>query len=512
LAGIGSLFKWKKDFMKMKKMILLIPAIVVSLMIMHARVLLAETERDPDIDIRMRFAIVEGNAESVKKNLEEGANPNVIYSDGVTPIADAINRSRAPIDIVKVLILSGADPKLKSNGNSPLSLAIKMNNEELIRILHDYAESDAELYDVALFFLSKENEISALEYADKTLKLNPNNVNAWALKGAIFLSPNYYNIKYAEMAYHKAFESSLINLKANKSEDNYKATVWYALLSSDFSEALRLAREGLSVFPGDVNLRLGGGHALLLLGKKEGAIVFYKKAYADLQRTEYADRSSQVMTNAFASMINRYPDKASELKWAEEKVQEPFDFNFFEIPFGEGKDQVLGMVKGATVRGEVKPVLGRLDPVVMMQLKRGLYPVDSDTQLNPEFAEKYSVAYPKWGALQSIDIYFTGQQGQRTLFLVSKYYKETGKSDDIFIRYQETISQETKISAVVHTTEIASSSGPLPVKIAIWKSKNTTIILDVLHVSSDSSQLRIMYVSRNGWGKYVRSADPAKSR
>jgi len=385
-----------------------------------------------------------------------------------------------------------------------------MNNDELIEILHDYAESYVELYNVALFFLNKEKEISALKYADKALQLNPMNVNAWALKGSIFLSHNYYNIKYAETAYHKAFEASLANLKANKSEDNYKTTVRYALLSSDFNEALRLAQEGLSLFPGDVNLQLSGGHAMLLLGRKKEAIAFYKKAYADLLRTEYVDRASQVMMNDFESLTSRYPDKASELKWAEEKVQEPFDFNFYEIPFAAGKDQVLGMVKGATVRGEAKPVLGRLDPVVTKQLKQGLYPVDSDMQLNPEFAEKYSVTYEKWGFLQSIDLFFAGQAGQRTLFLVSKYYKETGKSDDIFTRYQDTISKETKIPAVVHTTEIVSTSGPMPVKIAVWKSKNITIILDVLNVFTDSSELRIMYVSKNGWEKYTRSAYPTK--
>jgi hypothetical protein len=202
----------------------------------------------------------------------------------------------------------------------------------------------------------------------------------------------------------------------------------------------------------------------------------------------------------------------SELKWAEEKVQEPFDFNFYEIPFGEEKEQVLGMVKGATVRGEVRPVLGRIDPVVTKQLKQGLYPVDSDTQLNPGFAEKYSITYKKGGILQSIDLFFAGKEGHRTLFLISKYYKETGKSDDIFTRYQDTISKETQIPAVVHTTEIVSPSGPTPVKIAVWNSKNITIVLDVLNVLSDSCQLRIMYVSNNGWEKYARSADPAKTR
>ena len=495
----------------MNKIYLLTFVLVVSLLILHARLLNAET--DPDIDIRLKFAIVQGDTESVKNFLEQGANANIVYDDGATPLGEAVNKSRASVDIVKVLIQYGADPKEKANGVSLLFLAQKKNDEELIEILRHYVESDVEFYELALFYLNKEKEWRALQYADEALKLNPLNVKAWALKGSIFLSHNYYNIKYAETAYHKAFEASLINLKANKSEDDYKSAVWYALMSSDFNEALRLAQEGLSLFPEDGNLELNCAHAMLLLGRKKEAISFYKKAYADLQRSErYADRAGQVMTDDFAILTRRYPDKASELKWAEEKIQEPFDFNFHEIPFGAGKDSVLSMVKGAVVKDDEKPVLGRLDPILTKQLRTGLYPADQDTQLNPGVAEKYSITYEKWGALQSIDLFFTGKEGQRTLFLVSKYYKDTGESDGIFTRYQETISKEIQIQPAVHATQIVSQSGPTPVKIAIWKSNNTTIFLDVLNVSSSSSQLRIMYISKKGWAKYVDSADRAKPR
>ncbi|HEY6009968.1 MAG TPA: ankyrin repeat domain-containing protein, partial [Nitrospirota bacterium] len=222
----------------MSNKIVLTVLFVVAFLSAPSHPLKAETEPDPDIDIRMRFSIVEGNAESVKKFLEQGANANATYTDGVTPLADAVTRSRSPIDVVKVLLQHGADPKIKSNGASPLSLAIKLGNDELISILHEYAESDAELYDIAVYFLNKGNESSALEYADEALKLNPANVSAWALRGSVFLSPNYRNIRYAETAYHKAFEASLGGLKANRSAGGYRTVVWYGLLSSDFAAAL----------------------------------------------------------------------------------------------------------------------------------------------------------------------------------------------------------------------------------------------------------------------------------
>jgi tetratricopeptide (TPR) repeat protein len=315
------------------------------------------------------------------------------------------------------------------------------------------------------------------------------------------------------MAYHKAFEASLIHLKSHKSEDDYKTTVWYALMSSDFIEALRVAKDGLSLFPEDGTLKLSSAHAMLLLGRKTEAIDLYKKAYADLQRSnKYADRAGQMMTDGFAKLISRYPDKAPELKWAEAKIHEPFDFNFQEIPFGEGKDAVLSLVKGAVVKGKEMPVLGRLDTLASKQLGRGLYPAELDTQLNPEFAEKYSVAYEKWGALQSVDLFFTGKEGQRTLCLVSKYYKESGRIDDIFTRFQENISKEIKIQPIVQNSQTRTSDGSPPLKIAIWKLNNTTIILDVLNVSDASSQLRILYVSKRDWEKYARFADPVKQR
>lgn len=304
----------------MNKMLLVISTLVVSLLILHARLLNAEI--DPDIDIRLRYAIVNSDTESVKRFLKEGADANIVYEDGATPLAEAINKSRASIDIVKVLIEHGADPKVKANGISLLSLAQKKDDEELIRMLVRYVESDVELYELAMFYWNREEERSALEYADEALKLNPSNVKAWALKGSIFLAQNYYNIKYAEMAYHKAFEASLIGLKANKSADSYKTAVWYSLLSSDFNEALRVAKEGLSLFPEDGNLGLYGAHATLFLGRKKEAVDFYKKAYADLKRSErYADQAAQMMTDDFANLMRRYPDKTSELRWAKEKIQ-----------------------------------------------------------------------------------------------------------------------------------------------------------------------------------------------
>lgn len=307
----------------MNKAILLTSLLAISVLIMNERLLNAEAERDPDIDIRLRFAIVQSDIESVKSFLREGADPNAVYPDGGTPLGEAIVRSRGSIDMVRVLIQFGADPKIKANGVSPLSLAQKQNNEELILILRDYVENDAELFELALFYLNKEKEVMALHYAEEALKLNPLNAKAWALKGSLFLSL-YNSIKDAGMAYRKAFEASLANLKANKSEDDYRMAVRCALLSSNFNEALRLAKEGLSLFQHDGYLELNGAHAMLLLGSKKEATAFYKKAYADLQLSKKtADLADRLVTDDFAELTALYPQKAPELKWAEKEIYGP---------------------------------------------------------------------------------------------------------------------------------------------------------------------------------------------
>jgi tetratricopeptide (TPR) repeat protein len=387
-----------------------------------------------------------------------------------------------------------------------LSAALKANNEDIIRLLRPYAEDEGEFYGLALFFREKNEDTRALEYADDALKLNPFNADAWTLKASIFLSRK--NSKDAEMAYHKAFESSLVDLKTVNSEDHFNIAVRYALLSSHFNEAEILAREGLSLFPEDGNLELNRGHALLFLGQKKEAIASYKTGYADLQRSgTYADRALQVLNENFSDLTGRYPDRINELKWAENRILEPFDFIYGKIPFGEEKDAVLNLLVGADVKKEWPPIIGTLDPVFKKQLGKGLYALDLKSQLSATAVEKYSVASDKWDAVEHIDLFFntvSGQSEQMTLFMVSKFYKvQQGKLEAIFSTMQEDISKELNIQPTVHDTQILSPSGPLPARIALWKVKDGTVILDAFNESFLAVRSRIFYISKQGWGQYL---------
>jgi tetratricopeptide (TPR) repeat protein len=460
-----------------------------------------------DINDSLRVAIIHGDIESVKLFLRDGADVNKIFDDQSTPLLEAVNNAAGSGDIVRLLLQYGAKPSLKPAGtSSAVTAALKTNNEVVIRLLRPYAEDEGEFYGLALFFRNKKEENRALEYADQALNLNPFKAEAWALKASIFLSQK--NSKDADMAYHKAFESSLVDLKTVNSEDHYNTAVWYALLSSLFNEAEILAREGLALFPDDGILGLNSGHALLFLGQKKEALASYKKGYADLQRSErYADRDLQVLNENFSNLTGRYPDRIAELKWAENRILEPFDFNYARITFGEERDAVLNLLKETDVRKELPPIIGILDPVFKKQLGKGLFALDLRSQLSATVVEKYSVANDKWDAVEHIDLFFktiSGQSEQRTLFLVSKFFKvQQGKLEAIFGTMQEDISKELDVQPAVHDTKILSRSGPLPAMIASWKVKDVTVILDAYSESSLTVRSRIFYVSNKGWGQYL---------
>ncbi len=463
-----------------------------------------------DINDDLRMAIVNSNIEAVKFYLENGADVNKIYDDASTPLLEAIDKSSGSSDIVNLLLQYGANPKLKPSGVSPLSSAKLTNNEALVKLLRNFAEGDGEFYDLAVFYRDRNEPGSALEYADKAVKLNPLNSEAWELKGSIYLVQK--KIKEAGVAYHYAFKASLENLKTNKSAEGYTFAVWYALLSDNFNDAVRIGREGLSLFPGNGSIALNTGHALLFLGNKKEAMTYYKKGADDLRQSDkYGDQAAQLFTDDFSLLEDRYPDKTATIEWAKKRLFEPFDFAYGEIPFGEEKDSVLKSAEGAAVKYDESAVIGLDDPVLKKQFGDGLYSVDLKTRLSPTVVEKYSLTYDRWDLIEHIDLFFTavpGQGGQRVLFLVSKIFKEQrGKLDVLFGAMQDAVSKEIGIQPVVHTTQIISSieSIPVPGKIAVWKLTDSTVVLDVVDASSSSVQTRIMYVSKKGWDQYLNS-------
>lgn len=468
-----------------------------------------------EISDSLRTAIVVADIESVKRFIAEGADVNKIYDDKSTPLLEATEKSYGSSDIVVLLLQYGANPTLKPAGFSPLSVALRTNNEEIIRLLRPYAEDEGDFYGLALFHWNRNEDSAAMEYADKALKLNPLNDDAWAIKGSIYCSQK--NMKGAENAYHNALEASLEHLKTNKSADGLATAIWHAVLAADFPEAQRLGKEALSLFPESGLIAMNMGHAQLFLGEKKEAMALYKKAYRILKQSDqYGDQAAQLFTDDFSYLKARYPDKQSLIGWADRKALEPFDFPYSEIPFGEGKDVALNLVEGADIKKEGPPVIGMLDPILKKQFGEGIYPLELTSQLNPAVVEKYSVACDKWDALERIDLFFIASPGQgdkRTLFLVSKVFKaQQGGPDVLFSAGETDISKELNMQPSLPAPHEPSHSGSAIARIAVWKLKDTTVMLDVASVSPSAAQSRIIYVSKKGWGTYLNSLPVKKTQ
>jgi hypothetical protein len=63
---------------------------------------------------------------SVKELLDDGKNPNVRQSDGITPLMIAVSNGDA--EIATMLLAKGADPNLRAGGRSALSIARSRGN------------------------------------------------------------------------------------------------------------------------------------------------------------------------------------------------------------------------------------------------------------------------------------------------------------------------------------------------------------------------------------------------
>lgn len=481
---------------------------VLRIMMLFSFLIMYPSLSSADVNDDLREVIAAGDIEKIKYFIENGAEVNNIYNDESTPLMVAVENSDGSTDIVNLLLKYGANPRLKSRDLSPLTVALRANNEAVVKILRPFAADETECYDLALFYRTKKDNDSVLEYADKTLKYNPFNSDAWDLKGSTYLSQR--NMKDAEMAYRKAFEATLKNLKTNKSSDNYNVAVWYAILGNIFQEAQRVGKEALSLYPDDSGITMNMGHALLLLGNKREAISTYRRSYNEYKLSEESqDKAAKLFVVDFSQLKERYPDKISLFEWAEKRLMEPFDFIFGEIPFDEDIKTVLNLVEGAAIQQDETVSMGIADPLLMKNFEEGLQMIGQDPRLNPHIVQKYIVRYDKWDAIERIDLFFTalpGQDRQSALFMVSKSFKEQqGSVDTIFNAMQETIAKELNSKPVVNTSQVASPSGPAPAKSATWDINGKMVILYVCSESSLSlsAQSRIIYVSKKGWGRYL---------
>jgi ankyrin repeat protein len=78
-----------------------------------------------------------GDLASVKLLLEHGAELNVVDHDGYTPLMHAAYCDNVTPDVIRVLLVHGADVNVSAEGQTALSIAAKRGETEVARILRD---------------------------------------------------------------------------------------------------------------------------------------------------------------------------------------------------------------------------------------------------------------------------------------------------------------------------------------------------------------------------------------
>jgi len=80
----------------------------------------------------LHFAAQEWSEEAAKTLLENGAEVDITDSNGNTPLWRAVFSSRGRGELIKLLLVSGADPnKQNQSGVSPRSLADTISNYDI---------------------------------------------------------------------------------------------------------------------------------------------------------------------------------------------------------------------------------------------------------------------------------------------------------------------------------------------------------------------------------------------
>lgn len=95
------------------------------------------------------IAAQKGHTTILQILLKRGANPNQAKSDGATPLFAAVQNGH--VDAVKILLSAGADIQAKFMNISPLEMAKKKNNLQVLAVLEQHEEKHLNLNNNASF-------------------------------------------------------------------------------------------------------------------------------------------------------------------------------------------------------------------------------------------------------------------------------------------------------------------------------------------------------------------------
>ncbi|GIY74335.1 glyco_hydro_20b domain-containing protein [Caerostris extrusa] len=122
----------------------------------------------------LHWAVCFGKPEAVQCLLDLGAIPNVTNGQGVTPLHEAVKRKN--LEIIKLLLMAGADPFLKSPkgkfiGKSPMDIA--EGNEEINQLFLEYIPKDSESEKTANCIYYGHNLKKIVQIEEEFFRLQP---------------------------------------------------------------------------------------------------------------------------------------------------------------------------------------------------------------------------------------------------------------------------------------------------------------------------------------------------
>jgi len=169
---------------------------------------------------------------------------------------------------------------------------------------------------LALCYKEKGDYAHALEGINRALAINPENSEFMQVQAASYLL--HGDTKNAKNSYERLLSQLKSDIEKEKSVEKYSKASWYALMAARFTDAERYASDGLALDAKASELHAYIGHANLLQNSKREALSIYKK-YMEQDAEQAALRNK--LNNDFSLLKKRYPEKASEIEWAENKLK-----------------------------------------------------------------------------------------------------------------------------------------------------------------------------------------------
>lgn len=139
---------------------------IVAILSLLSLPLLAHAQSDGDGDSALHHAAHEGNLAAVEHALDQGTDPNLLTSRGVTPLTLAVHGGHAAI--VARLLDAGADPNLASQaGETPLMVAARTGVVDSVESLLTHGADPAAREDLrgqtALMWAAAERHADVVE-------------------------------------------------------------------------------------------------------------------------------------------------------------------------------------------------------------------------------------------------------------------------------------------------------------------------------------------------------------